>query len=113
MWRVRVDLFADDGDGHRMSACVEELRGRLSPVGDDAYSDVGGDQGTGATDRPVVGLLFWVRADGVGDAADIALEAARDAGRNHGVGPELYDVVVIPRDAVVSPGDPNYPSMPD
>jgi hypothetical protein len=73
---------------------------------------VGGDQGDGATGRPVVGLTFWVRAEDVGEAAVRALDLARRAGENHGVGPELYDVVVIPSAAVVSPDDPEYPHMP-
>jgi hypothetical protein len=112
-WRVRVDLFAEDRKGHRVSACVDTLKELLARSMDDQRDGVGGDQGDGATGRPVVGLLFWVRAEDVGDAAVRALELARLAGENHGVGPDLYDVVVIPSSAVVSPDDAAYPQMPD
>jgi len=62
----------------------------------------------------VVGLVFWVRADDVGAVAARAVEVARVAGGAAGVGPELYDVTVIPRDAVVTGSDPAaYPLMPD
>jgi hypothetical protein len=61
----------------------------------------------------VVGLLFWVQADDVGEAARIAVDTARRAGAGCGVGPELYDVTIIPLNAVVLPDDPQYPSMPD
>lgn len=76
-------------------------------------ADVGGDQGLGVTGRPVVGLLFWVDADDVGEAATMAVRAARRTGAAHGVGPDLYDVTVIPMEAVVRPGDPGCPAMPD
>lgn len=114
LWRVRVDLFAVDGNGRRASAAVAALRPSL--VDDGALPRTGGvgaDQGLGVTSRPVVGLLFWVRADDVGAAATTAVEAARRAGGDHGVGPDLYDVTVIPRRAVALPDDPLYPSMPD
>lgn len=114
LWRVRVDLFAEDDDGRRVSAAAAALRAVLvDDDGDPAHADVGADQGLGVTTRPVVGLLFWVRADDVGGAATTAVDTARRAGAAHGVGPDLYDVTVIPRDAVVLPGDPLYPSMPD
>lgn len=92
---------------------MEALRAALASDGAPAVGAVGADQGLGVTSRPVVGLLFWVRADDVGAAATVAVEAARRAGANHGVGPDLYDVTVIPRQAVALPGDPLYPSMPD
>ncbi len=113
LWRVRVDLFARDGDGRRVSGAVGTLREVLEDDGDPTHADVGGDQGLGVTMRPVVGLLFWVRADDVGGAAATAVETARRAGADHGVGPELYDVTVIPREAVARPGDVHYPPMPD
>ncbi len=94
LWRVRVDLFAEDADASRVSAAVEGL-GRLV-TGDDGNLDrqgVDGDQGVGITKRPVVGLLFWVRAADVGGAATIAVDAARRAGSGCGVGPTLYDVL--------------------
>jgi hypothetical protein len=74
---------------------------------------VGADHGLGIEGRPVVGLTFWVRADDVGQAAKTAVESARRAGTESGVGSELYDVVVIPDAAVAIPDDPRYPQMPD
>ena len=113
LWRVRVDLFAERQDPRRQINRVAERLKNLLPTNDgDPKLDIGLDQGTGATGRPVVGLLFWVRADDVGGAAVTAVEVARRAGENEGVGPELYDVVVIPRAAVVLPNDPRYPPMP-
>lgn len=112
LWRVRVDLFAIDDDGRRTSACVDELD-RLLTGTDDGHGGSAADQGLGVVRLPVVGLLFWVRADDVGTAATLAVETARLAGRPHGVGPQLYDIVVIPRNAVVMPNDPGYPTMPD
>ena len=113
LWRVRVDLFAGDDDARRLSGVVGALRSLLHDDGVPAPDDVGADQGLGVTKRPVVGLLFWVRADDVGGAATPALATARRAGADHGVGPELYDVTVIPRPAVAVPGDPHPPPMPD
>lgn len=112
LWRVRVDLFAADDRGNRVSACATELDRLL--IGDDGSGGgTGADQGLGVAGKPVVGLLFWVRADDVGSAAVLAVETARLAGRPHGVGPRLYDVTVIPEDAVALPGDATYPEMPD
>ena len=115
LWRVRVDLFSADADNRLISAVARSLDSLLT--GDtndpDAHS-YGVDQGLGVTERPVVGLVFWVRADDVGAAAARAVEVARFAGDAAGVGPELYDVTVIPRDAVVTGSDPAaYPLMPD
>jgi hypothetical protein len=113
LWRVRVDLFAESKNPRRQINNVAKVLSSLL-TSNDGYPkpDIGLDQGTGATGRPVVGLLFWVRADDVGGAATTAVEIARRAGENDGVGPELYDVVVIPRAAVVLPQDPRYPQMP-
>jgi hypothetical protein len=114
LWRVRVDLFAVDDDGRRVAEITDALRGLLLSKDDDASSDfIGADQGEGVSDRHVVGVTFWVRADDVGGAAKAAVETARRAGANCGVGPELYDVVVIPRAAVALPTEPDYPTMPD
>jgi hypothetical protein len=97
-----------------MSATIDALRKLLHQSGDMTPSeDSGADQGVGIARRPVIGLVFWVRADDVGDAARKAVAAARRAGEPNGVGPELYDVTVIPDEAVARPGDPEYPSMPD
>lgn len=112
LWRVRVDLFAADDNGDRVSACARELD-LLLAGGDGSGGGTGADQGLGIARHPVVGLLFWVRADDVGRAATLAVDTARLAGRSHGVGPRLYDVTVIPEDAVALPRDPAYPEMPD
>jgi hypothetical protein len=54
-----------------------------------------------------------VRADDVGQAASLAVETARRAGAESGVGTDLYDVVVIPSGSVSWSDDPAYPAMPD
>ncbi|HUQ42068.1 MAG TPA: hypothetical protein VM052_06180, partial [Candidatus Limnocylindrales bacterium] len=79
----------------------------------EANAFIGVDEGTGAAGSPVIGFVFWVRADDVGGAAITAVDVARRAGACCGAGPDLYDVVVIPRDAVVIPGEPGSPRMPD
>ncbi len=115
LWRVRVDLFAEDCDGARVETAHQALKRQLTFNDGEAgaYEGAGADQGIGVEGRPVVGLLFWVRADDVGLAAKTAVEAAARAGTESGLGSELYDVVVIPSGAVVSPDDPAYPRMPD
>src|SRR6266480_4419931 len=107
LWRVRVDLFSPDADSRLVSVVARSLESLLT--GDDRDADdhsYGVDQGLGITERPVLGLVFWVRADDVGAAAARAVEVARDAGGAAGVGPDLYDVTVIPRDSVVAGYDP-------
>jgi hypothetical protein len=114
LWRVRVDLFAEDDGGARVRTAHEALYRQLTSDGEADTSGVcSADQGVGIEGRPVVGLLFWVRADDVGSAAGTAVETASRAGTESGLGSELYDVVVIPHAAVVSPDDHAYPRMPD
>jgi hypothetical protein len=114
LWRVRVDLFAVDDDARRVTSVTESLRHLLTTRDDSAMPEhIGADQGTGIAGRPVVGLLFWVRADDVGIAARTAVETARRAAEGSGAGPELYDVTVIPEAAVALPHDSAYPPMPD
>jgi hypothetical protein len=115
LWRVRVDLFAPDRDAGRVAEAHLALQRQLTASDDTATrpGEVGADQGTGIAGRPVIGLSFWVRADDVGQAARIAVETARRAGADSGVGTDLYDVVVIPDAAVARPDDPAYPPMPD
>jgi hypothetical protein len=112
---VRVDLFALDPYSHHVSAAHQALQrelaetdGAAKPSGDSAT-----DQGLGIEGRPVIGLVFWVRADDVGQAASIAVDTARRAGVESRVGTELYDVVVIPSASVARQDDPTYPPMPD
>ena len=113
LWRVRVELFAHDHAMHRVGASAVALD-RLLPPDDGATmpgmgADHGVDQGIGDATRPVVGFLFWVRADDLGQAAHTAVDFATVAGRAPGVGPRLYKVTVIPNDAVARPDDPLYP----
>ena len=114
LWRVRVDLFAPDNSVERRRLVMNSLRALLTEGRDPpSTGEAGVDGGLGVTSRPVTGLLFWVGADDVGAAARAAVETARRAGSGHAVGPELYDVTVIPRGAVVLPDDPAYPRQPD
>jgi hypothetical protein len=110
-----VDLFADDDAAYRVGACGPAMNSLLvNDEGPGPDQTCGVDQGVGIAQRPVIGLTFWVRADDVGTAAATAVSAAVRAGSlAGGVGPELYDVVVIPERAVAHPGDPLYPDMPD
>jgi hypothetical protein len=114
LWRVRVDLFAEDDSRTRVATAHRALQRQLTSDGEAGkVGEVAADQGIGVEGRPVVGLLFWVRADDIGRAASTAVEAACRAGTDSGLGSELYDVVVIPSAAVASLDDPAYPSMPD
>lgn len=112
LWRVRVDLFALDGNASRVARAHRQLLGTLSEAGLDPKCEA--DQGLGIADRPVVGLLFWVRAADIGSAARLALDVAVRAGEGCGVGPDLYDLTLVPRHSVVLPADArHYPAMPD
>ena len=115
LWRVRVDLFAERREPVRrqVNGVYERLSGMLTESDGDATTDpgvIGVDEGTSFTRRNVIGMVFWVRADDAGAAAMRAIDVARDAGATEGAGPEFYDVIVIPRAAVVFPDDPNYPT---
>jgi hypothetical protein len=114
LWRVRVDLFAEDNAGHRVSAAHESLRSLLTE-GEGGFEpgELGADGGLGVAGGPVVGLLFWVRGDDVGQAATVALETAERAAVGRGVGPELYDLTIIPHSAVVFADNPRYPARHD
>ena len=118
LWRVRVDQFAADGASDRVSATHQALQRELTET-DGAvrpWGDSAADHGRGIEGQPVIGLVFWVRADEVGQAASLAVETARRAGAETGVGPELFDVSVFPSTSVRWPGegDPAYlPSQPD
>jgi hypothetical protein len=107
LWRVRVDLFAADPDSDRVPTTHEALQRELTETDGEArpWGDSAADQGRGIEGRPVVGLVFWVRADEVGEAATLAVETARRAGAASGVGPELFDVIVSPSSAVRHPGE--------
>jgi hypothetical protein len=114
LWRVRVDLF-DAATAVPRREVENALRSLLvADDGEPGLFEAGADSGRGIEGRPVLGLLFWVRADQVGDAASTAVETAVRAARNCcGETLELYDVTVIPRPAVVLTEDPHYPVMPD
>jgi hypothetical protein len=117
LWRVRVDLFAPDPHDHRVPKTFQALQLELRETDGAARlaGDSAVDQGRGIEGRPVIGLVFWVRADDVGKAASLAVETARSAGTESGVGTELYDVVVIPSASVASVYSQisAYPPMPD
>ena len=116
LWRVRVDLFAPDHDSGRVPATHEALGRQLTESDGVARrpGDWAADQGLGREgDRPVVGLVFWVAADEIGQAATLAAETARQAGAESGLGTELYDVVVIPHAAVADRYGDHYPQQPD
>jgi hypothetical protein len=115
LWRVRVDLFAPGHEGGRVLETHEALQRQLTETDGVARGpgDSAADQGLGIEGRPVVGLVFWVRADEIGQAATLAAETARHAGAASGVGTELYDVVVIPYASVADRYDPHYPRQPD
>jgi hypothetical protein len=75
LWRVRVELFADDGDvNHRIGASAVALEQLLPEDDGETLPGMGGDhgvdEGIGDARFPVVGFLFWVRADAVGEAAE-------------------------------------------
>jgi hypothetical protein len=112
---VRVDFFVPTGRETEVAAATEALRVLL--VGDDGdpgRQGYGGDGGTGIAGRPVLGLLFWVRAGDVGIAASTAVDTAgRACAAVYGESVDLYDVTVIPRSAVSLPEDANYPPLPD
>jgi hypothetical protein len=106
LWSVRVGLIAPDGDGSRVAVAHESLFGLL--VHDDSAGGPpaqGFDQGIGHEGRPVIGLTLCVRADDVGSAATTRLAVAQAAGGAAGVGPEFYDLVVVPHSAIVVPLD--------
>ena len=117
LWRVRVDLFAPDSESERVPATHQALQRELTETDGAArpWGDSAADQGRGIEGRPVVGLVFWVRADEVGQAANLAVETARRAGAESEVGPELFGVIVSPSTAVRYPGegDPAYMPKPD
>jgi hypothetical protein len=54
-----------------------------------------------------------VRADDLGAAAVTALQSARLAGSAADVGPEYYDVSLVPRSAILVPEDEHTIDMGD
>jgi len=112
---VRVDLFTDGQEPNPfVTPCAHALMELLDiEPADRGPGEVGVDCGIGVEGEPVIGLLFWVRADEVGEAARVAVATAWEAAATCGLGPRLYDVVVLPSDAVVLPEDPTYPSSAD
>jgi len=114
LWRVRVELFTEDGNAmHRIGASAVALEQLLPDDDGETLPGIGGDHGVdggiGDARFPVVGFLFWVRADALGEAAETAVEFARHVGRWPGAGPGLYKVVVLPADSVARLDDPLYP----
>lgn len=107
-------MFVPDDTAKWVSIASQGLRPLLTDEeGRVPRGACGVDQGLGVAKRPVVGLLFWVRADDVGRAALVAVETARRALTGHLENAALYDVTVIPEAAVAREDDPLYPAMPD
>lgn len=106
-WRVRAVVLAAGATQHDMSALVDRLRGRLGEQPEDSDGwRVGGEFGTGETGEETIGASFWVAADDVGSAAATAVETLTIecealTGRSH----LLYEVLVVPHTATVSPGE--------
>ncbi len=112
LWHVRVDLIAPDHDGRRVEPTAEALAALLTQPDGDDHLVTGVDQGIGVEGQAVLGLSFWVWANDVGAAATLALQTAKSAGAVAVVGPTFYDVVVVPRTAVVMPCDGHDINMP-
>jgi hypothetical protein len=106
LWRARVLLKAGHAQPSHMETALERLRDMLSERSGEAEPwDVGGEFGTGETGDATIGASFWVRADDVGAAARIAVATMTSTteavtGERH----SLYEVNLVPRDAVVMPG---------
>jgi hypothetical protein len=116
LWRVRVDLIAPDHDSGRVLATHEALGRQLTKRDGVARKpgDWAADQGLGREGDPaVVGLIFWVAADEIGQAATLATETARRAGTESGVGTELYDLAIFPHAAIADRYGDHYPQQPD
>ena len=112
VWRVRVELFAEDRNEDRMRAARRSLD-RMLPDDDGQqlrapYNwSFAVDQGIG--DASVVGFLFAVRADGLGAAAERAVDFVQRVGASCGVGPELFKVTLIPAEVVPAHEMESYP----
>jgi hypothetical protein len=114
LWSVRVDLIAPDSDGSRVALAHESLlRLLVHDDGAGGHSGSGIDEGIGHEGRPVIGFTFCVRADDVGSAATTGLAVSQAVGTAAGVGPEFYDVVVVPHSAIVVSLDEFDIPMPD
>lgn len=108
-------MFAPVADAHTrgdfQSALTAHVRANCNQH---AETGISFDGGTGIAGKPVIGTLFWVAAATAGAAADLGVQivaaAVRDAFQAE---PSLYEVTVIPIEAVALPGDPYYPPRSD
>jgi hypothetical protein len=114
LYCARVDLFADVEEPNSVvPPCADALCDLLGIArGKWERGEIGVDRGIGVEGSPVVGFLFWVRGEDIGDAARTAVRTARAAGAPFDVGPRLYDVSLIPSAAVILPDKP-FPRLPD
>jgi hypothetical protein len=113
LFSARVDLYAPDGDGWWVSLVADALHRRLPFSDDGERALVGVDQGRGHEGSPVVGLTFLLRASDFGGAAQLAVETARVAGADAGIGGRVYDVVLVHEDSLVLPERERNIPMPD
>jgi hypothetical protein len=112
-WHARVDLIAPDNDKARVGVAAEALRRQLHGTHAGTGWGAGVDQGIGVEGQPVIGFVFWVRADDLGSAALTALDTARRAGAAANLGPDYYDVSLVPRSSVLVPEDEHEMWMTD
>lgn len=110
LWYARVELFVDGDSSRFVGSAWNALYKMLGcPRGDTGRP--GADQGTGMADRPVVGLVFWVRADDVAGAAQLAFDTATEA--LEGAPQGLYGVTIIPAGSAPAVRDSSFPPLSD
>ncbi len=113
LFSVRVDLVAPDADGHSVGLLADAVIRQL-PFGNGGDRDlVGVDQGRGHEGSPVIGLTFMVRGMDYGSAAQLAVDTALAAGADAGMPGRVYDVVLVPEDALAIPAAEREIPMPD
>lgn len=113
LFSVRVDLIAPDDTSSWVTPLANALKDRLPFTNGTDRALVGVDQGRGHEDSPVAGLTFLLRANGFGEAAELAVATARAAGADVGVTGRVFDVVLVPEETLVLPEGERSIPMPD
>jgi hypothetical protein len=113
LFSARVDLTAPDDDARWVRLVAASLMQRLPFSNGTGRALIGVDQGRGHEDAPVVGLTFLLRATDFAGAARLAVETAVAAGADAGLTGKVYDVVLVPEDALVLPEEERRIPMPD